>query len=301
MDNKKILEKVQMKIAISKVNEEDIVMKKSKLNFVKKIGIVACALLSTTGAVLATVTIINKFGPNASEGSQIAIDSGYIAYSKEDSIVDSFMLDNYNFYITFKEDKLGLTLDDIEEKYNKIEIGERGQEYLTIKNEKDEIIFSNLNHAYSLTGEAGKIFYTATAKEFPVSKKLYIDFAGKKEVLDVPEFMQSEISYYKLKSISDENWKFESASLSKTAFKISLSNCDGISHNEKNRVETSNGKEFYHQGRSDGDGSINVREDGIVRYYNTFNLTNFDATDTLIVHLFKTNGDEVFIELEKEK
>ena len=299
MDNKKILEKVQMKIAISKVNKEDIVMKNSKLNFVKKLGIAACALLSTTGGVFATAAIINKFGANSSEGSQKAVESGYVAYSKEDSIVDSFMLDNYNFYITFREDKLGLTLDEIHEKYNKVEIGERGQEYLTIKNENDEIVFSNLNHAYSLTGENGIIFYTATAKEFPISKKLYIDFAGKKEVLDVPEFMQSEIIHYKLKSISEENWKFESASLSNTAFKIYLSNCDGISHNEKNRVVTSEGKEYYHQGRSDGDGSISVYDDGIVKYYNTFNLTNYDATDEITVYLYKNNGEEIKIKLEK--
>lgn len=299
MDNKKILEKVQMKIAISKVNEEDIAMKKSKINFVKKLGIAACVLLSTTGVAFATVVIVNKFGANSSEGSQRAVDSGYIAYSKEDSIVDSFMVDNYNFYITFKEDKLGLTLEEIMEKYNKFEIGQKQQEYLNITNEKDELVFSNLNHAFSLNSENGKIYYTATAKEFPVSKKLYIDFAGKKEVLDVPEFMQSEIVHYKLKSISDENWRFESASLSNTAFKIYLSNCDGIIHSEKNRVETSEGKEYYHQGRSDGDGSISVESDGIVKYYNTFNLTKFDATDNLKVHLFKENGEEVIIELEK--
>ena len=299
MDNKKILEKVQMKIAISNVKKEDIVMKKSKLNILRKLGIAACALLSTAGVVFATTSIINKFGPNSSDGAQKAVDSGYIAYSKENSMVDSFMLDNYNFYITFREDKLGLTLDDIREKYNKVEMGERGQEYLTIKNENNDVIFSNLNHAYSLTGEAGKIFYTATAKEFPVSKKLYIDFAGKKEVLDVPENMQSEIIQYKLKSISDENWKFESASLSNTAFKIYLSNCEGITWNQNECVETSNGAKYYPAHRSDGDGEISIAEDGIVRYYNTFNLINFDATDTLKVHLFKTDGEEVIIELEK--
>ena len=301
MDNKRILEKVQMKIAISKVNEEDIGMKKSKLNFVKKIGIAACALLSTTGVVFATVAIINKFGANSSDGSQRAVESGYIAYSKEDSMVDSFMLDNYNFYIAFKEEKLGLTLEDIQEKYDKTEIGEKQKEYLTIKNENNEVVFSNLNMAYSRNREDGKIIYTATAKEFPISKKLYIDFDGKKEVLEVPEFMQSEIVQYRLKSISDENWKFESATLSNTAFKIYLSNCDGISHNERNRVVTSDGKEYYHQGRSDGDGSISVGSDGIVKYYNTFNLTKFDATDNLKVYLFKTNGEEIIIELEKIK
>ena len=117
--------------------------------------------------------------------------------------------------------------------------------------------------------------------------------------MDVPEFMQSEISYYKLKSISDENWKFESASLSKTAFKIYLSNCDGIGWNDNECVETSNGNKFYPARRSDGDGSISVDKNGVVTYYQTFNLTNFDATDTLKVHLFKTDGTEVTIELKK--
>ena len=49
------------------------------------------------------------------------------------------------------------------------------------------------------------------------------------------------------------------------------------------------------------DGEISVKEDGTVTYYNTFNLTNYDATDTLKVHLFKTTGEEVVIELEKEE
>ena len=66
MDNDKILEKVKMKIAISKVNEEDIVMKKSKLNIGKNIGIAACILLSMSGIVYATSMLISKFGPNSS-------------------------------------------------------------------------------------------------------------------------------------------------------------------------------------------------------------------------------------------
>lgn len=301
MDNKRILEKVQMKIAISKVNEEDIGMKKSKLNFIKKLGIAACALLSTTGVVFAAAAIINKFGANSSEGAQRAVESGYIVYSKENSIVDSFLIDNYNFYITFREDKLGLTEEDIRKKYDKVEIGERGKEYLTIKNEKDEVVFSNLSTGHGRYEENGKIYYTAAGQEIPVSKKLYIDFDGKKEVLDVPENMQSELVKYKLKSISDENWKFESASLSNTAFKIYLSNCDGIDHNKNNRVTTSDGKDYYKQGRNDGDGSISIGSDGIVKYYNTFTLTKFDATDVIKVYLYKSNGDEVIIELEKVK
>ena len=301
MDSNKIYEKVKTKIAISKITEEDIVMEKKRINIFKRAGTLTCALLSMGGLVFATSLIINKFGPNSSDGSQEAVNNGYVVYAKEDSIVDSFLIDNYNFYITFKEDKLGLTEDDIRQKYCKVEIGEKGKEYLTIKNEKDEVVFSNLTTGHGRYEENGKIYYTAAGQEIPVSKKLYINFDGRKEVLDVPEKMQSELVRYKLKSISDENWKFESASLSNTAFKIYLSNCDGIDHNENNRVTTSDGKEYYKQGRNDGDGSISVDSDGVVKYYNTFTLTKFNATDDIKVHLFKTNGEEVIIELERIK
>ena len=64
MDNDKILEKVKMKIAISNLNKEDIVVNNSKK---KKIGIVACILLSTSAVVFATNMIINKFDPNSSK------------------------------------------------------------------------------------------------------------------------------------------------------------------------------------------------------------------------------------------
>ena len=77
MDNNKIFEKTKMKIAISNVKEEDIVMDKRKLNIGKGIGIAACITLSMTGVVFATTQIINKFGANSSEGIQTAIENGY--------------------------------------------------------------------------------------------------------------------------------------------------------------------------------------------------------------------------------
>lgn len=168
-----------------------------------------------------------------------------------------------------------------------------------------------------------KFYLTATGNpvEFPVSQKLkvtfnkirnrywengeekYIIYKGEWSYeIDVPSKMtKSNIVQYKLVSISDKNYKFESAKVSNTAFKIYLSNCNGITWNDNECVETSNGRKFYPAHRSDGDGEISVKEDGIVRYYNTFNLTNYDATDNLKVHLFKTNGDEIIVELEKVK
>ena len=105
MNNNEIYERLKLRVAISKSNEEDIVMDKKKSNILKNIGITACALLSMTGIVYATSVIINKFGPNSSTGSQIAVDNGYVKIIEEDSIVDSFMIDNYSFYIAFNKEK----------------------------------------------------------------------------------------------------------------------------------------------------------------------------------------------------
>ena len=150
MDSNKINNKLKTRIAISKVCEEDIVMNKEKSIFLKNLGITSMALVLTSGICFASVKLINAFGPNCSTGSQEAIQNGYVEYVKDDSLVDSFMLDNYNFYITFKEEKIGTTLDDIKNKYEANEIGQSEKEYLSIKNENDDIVFSNLMLSFCL-------------------------------------------------------------------------------------------------------------------------------------------------------
>ena len=125
------------------------------------------------------------------------------------------------------------------------------------------------------------------------------------EKLDINKYMSSYLAGITRNVVKEYLRKLkinlESATLSNTAFKIYLSNCNEISHNEKNRVVTSDKKEYYHQGKSDEDGEISVDSNGFVKYYNTFNLTRFDSTDIITVHLFKTDGQEVIIELEKTK
>lgn len=356
MDNNKIFEKTKMKIAISNVKEEDIVMDKRKLNIGKGIGIAACITLSMTGVVFATTQIINKFGANSSDGIQTAIENGYYSdinteYKEANGIstsIEAFLIDNDNFDMNFniKFDD-SYSLQDMLANDGKIDIMD-----LKVVNEKNEKVFAtreleteemtslykteqeardnytSYNGSYSETTQKIndneiKYYLTATGNpvEFPTSQKLKVTFnkirnsyweKGKEKYrvyegewsyeIDVSSKMaKSNIVQYKLVSISDESYKFDSARVSNTAFKIYLSNCNGIAHNENECVEISDGRKFYPAGRSDGDGMISVKEDGIVRYYNTFNLTNYDATDNLKVHLFKENGDEVIAELTKEK
>ena len=354
MDNNKIFEKVKMKIAISKIKEEDMVMK--KFNIGKKIGIAACVVLSMSGVVFATTQIIKKFGENSSDGVQTAINNEYYSdtntdYKEDNGIIaniESFLIDDYNFDIN-----INLKFDD---NYNlsymlsnegKIDIMD-----LKVVNEKDEKVFATreieaeeMSSLYKTEQEAMekydsyrggysqssekinehemRFYLTANGseKEFPESQKLTVTFNkirntywenGKQKSIiykgewsyeiDVPSKMsKSNIIEYKLVSISDENYQFESAKVSNTAFRIYLSNCKDIAWNDKECVETADGTKYYPAHRPDGDGEISVKDDGTVTYYNTFNLTNYDATDTLKVHVFKINGEEVTIELEKEK
>ena len=272
MDNNKIFEKTKMKIAISNVKEEDIVMNKRKLNIGKGIGIAACVILSMTGVVFATTQIINKFGANSSDGIQTAIENGYYSdinteYKEANGIstsIEAFLIDNDNFDINFniKFDD-SYSLHDMLANDGKIDIMD-----LKVVNEKNEKVFATreleteeMTSLYKTEQEARdsykgaygetsqkindneiKYYLTATGNpvEFPTSQKLKVTFnkirnsyweKGKEKYrvyegewsyeIDVSSKMaKSNIVQYKLVSISDKNYKLESAKVSNTAFKI---------------------------------------------------------------------------------
>ena len=211
MDNNKIFEKTKMKIAISNVKEEDIVMDKRKLNIGKGIGIAACITLSMTGVVFATTQIINKFGANSSDGIQTAIENGYYSdinteYKEANGIstsIEAFLIDNDNFDINFniKFDD-SYSLHDMLANDGKIDIMD-----LKVVNEKNEKVFAtreleteemtslykteqeardnytSYNGSYSETTQKIndneiKYYLTATGNpvEFPTSQKLKVTF-----------------------------------------------------------------------------------------------------------------------------
>lgn len=139
--------------------------------------------------------------------------------------------------------------------------------------------------------------------------------------VDVPqEFYNRETIIYKAKSCNDEKINIDTmeAVLSSTAFRISIpvittdkvdtelvhkrdtkSIYDTIAL-QKEYVETSDGKKFETAQRSDGDGGYSIDEQGrIVNYYQTFNLTKYDATDKISIHIFTNKKEEIIIELEK--
>ena len=189
-----------------------------------------------------------------------------------------------------------------------------------------------------VTGENELILHvTANGSEehkIRKAKKLYVSFSKLQNIyteseiytgnwnyeLDVPEEMYNRDNIiYRIKSCSEKTVQAGNAILSNTAFKISLSEIitdkvdfdllhvsppksilDMIALN-KEYVETSDGKKFETSQRSDGDGGYGVHdgERKIINYHQTFNLTKFDATDELKVHLFTNKGEEIIIEYER--
>lgn len=135
--------------------------------------------------------------------------------------------------------------------------------------------------------------------------------------VDVPEeFHKRETIVYKVKKCNDDKIQLTRATLSNTAFKIALTTTtDKVdyellqSHNpksiydtialQKEYIETSDGKKFETAQRSDGDGGYSLSPENEIDYYQTFNLTKYDATDEITVHIFTNKGEEIIIELER--
>lgn len=65
-------------------------------------------------------------------------------------------------------------------------------------------------------------------------------------------------------------------------------------------VENSNGEKFYPLQSGDGDGGYNQMFNGMLNYWQTFDLTKYNATETLKVVMQTKDGEEIIIELENK-
>lgn len=179
---------------------------------------------------------------------------------------------------------------------------------------------------------------TGNPKLFPKSKQLKIQFTKirisrydeEKQIphykdyegnwnfeIDVPEeFYKRETITYKVKNCSDEKTQLTKAILSNTALRIEVTtSTDKIDYElmhtqnpksiydmiplQKEYVETAEGKRFEPSAKSDGDGGVSLSSENVIDYYQTFNLTTYDATDEIRVHMFTNKGEEIVIELER--
>lgn len=178
---------------------------------------------------------------------------------------------------------------------------------------------------------------TKSASTFPKSKKLFVTFTrihvrkdqyeqplnewykgDWKFELDVPKEMYNrENIIYKVKSCSDENTIIGNGILSNTSFRIEipLSTTDKVDYEllrvsppknvydmvafQKEYVETSDGKKFEKTINAPVGCKTFQNENKLEAYKQSFNLTKYDATDELTVHIFTNKGEEIIIEYEK--
>lgn len=364
--NNEIYEKVKQKISIASfIEEEKIEMKKSNKKPYRA-AIAAClALVLLTGAVFAKdiQKFVSDLFANSSEGVITAVENGYISEEKTEAVavsgiemnVESFLIDDYNFAMTFRvkiSEDSNMNMDFISMSANNV----------LITNEKDDIVFNthevtrvregidyekSYKGAYSWDSEKINdreflVKVNGTATTFPNSQKLnvsvkeletckliYTNGIEEKErisytgdwnfTVDVPEEMQvSNIVKYKPVSCSDDKTVPGEATLSNTAFKITLqTTTDKIDYDllhtstpnsiydkiplQKEYIETEDGKRFEPSGKSDGDGGCSLSPENEIDYYQTFNLTNYDSTDKITVHLFTNTKQEIIIVYEKVK
>ena len=243
-----------------------------------------------------------------------------LKFSDDYNIDEMLKLDIMNLKVTNENgEKIFATREsDNEEAHNLYETEQEARKY-----------FDYYNGAYSSYAEKINdkelIYYlTATGNSdfFPEANKLIVSFSKigidnhklenfEKDLpiyvgnwnynIEVPEKMaKRSLEYYEVKEINDNNLLFDKAILSNTAFKVYLNNAYEIDMNYNDYIENSKGEVFKPSMRSDGDGGLYTSEDNTLNYYNTFNLTSSNATDTLKLHLFKKDGKEVIIELIKK-
>ena len=261
-------------------------------------------------------------------------------YQNADGIeinVDSILMDDFNFDMNFNvKINENYNIDDFEHvEFEDLKIvDETGKIVFDTHDliQEDDKIEDHYQGSYSflptkVNDNEFKLSLSATGNPnaFPKSKHLTVDFTKiktykyinekKEEIvykgnwhfeIDVPEeFYNRETIIYKVNSCTDESININkvTASLSNTAFKISIPEigAEGIAL-QKEYVETSEGIKFETAQRSDGDGgySLPSGENKIINYHQTFNLTKYDATDNLTVHMFTNKGEEIIIELERQ-
>lgn len=228
-------DRTKLKIAISKIENEEKAMKKDNKNIFKIVTAACCMLVLTTGVVFAKDIesfIKHLFGFNVSEGVDTAVENGFYAEVESntqsaegiDVNVESFIIDDYNFAMNFL-----ITLDErynIEEVYN----SSIWFEDLRIIDENNDVVFSTdylsfrdpneefepeywngfSMHTEKISENQLRMYVTSSGSKqtFPKSKKLFINFkriATRRNPKD-GSFLENENAD---KIIYLGDWKFE--------------------------------------------------------------------------------------------
>ena len=251
--------------------------------------------------------------------------------------IDTVLMDDFNFIIDFNiklEEKYDI--NEFKNLYLKdLKVVDETGKIVFVTHESEE--WKNYLGAYSYSineKNENELIVTFIAsgnpEPFPKSNKLFVTFSQiecytKYNVdnkiydgnwnfeIDIPEeFANRETINYNFKKCNDNKTTFSNAVLSNTGFRIELTTStdkidyDVIHSSQSDRrifkeiyVKTNDGKIFGPTARSDGDGNLSLSSNNTIDFYQTFNLTKYDATDEITVVLVTNKGEKISVELER--
>ena len=175
---------------------------------------------------------------------------------------------------------------------------------------------SNFPKSKKLYVTCSRIHVRKNENEQPLNDWYYGDW---KFEVDVPEqFYNRKSTEYKVKSCNNEKIDINKieTSINKTSFKIYIPEMlltDEVDYDlyrsydvkeisdkmllQKEYVETSDGKRFEVSQNGTNEYGVPEGENKIINYTQTFDLTTFDTTDEISVHIFTNKGKEIIIKL----
>lgn len=251
---------------------------------------------------------------------------------------DLFITDENNNWIVTKFQSEKLTIKEAEEIRNMM-----NYPGLSLGNESSHIAnYTDNSIKYSYTTNSSE-FPKSKALKIQMDQIILEMNSGENITLDgywtididLPEeFYNRQQIIYNLKNVSDSRFVFEYFIVSKTGAKFmytsSWINPDYNPNDDKETfekkfnawlddpkwnhideyrglyVENENGEKFYQSAKSDGDGYTDVAWNGNIESMSTLEITEYDLTDKLWVHLKYTKeyygeDGEVIFELERSK
>lgn len=309
MNNNKIYEKVKMKIAISKVKEEDDMVMKNKINIFWKTLITALTTLGIgTGVVFASTIVYNNIWKN--EGINKASEYGYeqdinIDYNMQNNLgikIDSLIVDDSNIGIVFNyqlSDEIknieGILINDLiitDENMNIIfEDGNEKSLCTSYSNEltyenntiKQAMLLENSNHTYPNSQNINIKLKKVTINTKSERKYIYTGDWNFEITVDTKFIDREKITY---ESSKIQDIKVLNAELTSTALNLEIKfdfpvNAEYLSKNIK--VKDKAGTEYFVSAMS----ASEELENPIIKV--NFPITCYDTKDelTLIINLNK--------------
>lgn len=212
-------ERTKLKIAISKIEDEENAMSKNKFKIKRNVGIVACACLILTTSVIFAKDIENYLKEvfnNTTRAIDVAIENGYVqqenmdyTYDKDIGIkVDNLILDDLNLDISFNFETKKDNIKSI-----------RFKDF-TITNDNDKVVFRS-EFKYAETLDELPLYNSLTWMNEPI--KLTDTTYADSILLGLrPEKEDFEKLYFDIKSVQiiyvddtqeivEGNWKFDVA------------------------------------------------------------------------------------------